>query len=654
MKLRGFFFCLVVGVAIVSEAKAQETLSFTKDIIPVLRNHCYSCHNVGNPKGGVNLEIYEEEGRVIKDGQFWLKVIDEIKGKAMPPSNKPPLSADEYHTLVEGVNGILIKSLENKTPGKVVIRRLNHTEYHYTVLDLTGISFDAKNRFPSDGSGGGGFDNQGRALFFTPLKMERYFDAAEEIVEALYEDREKWRSAVPIVFRTTLWHRIIDWFRSLFNSDYNPSVRVKEAAEEVIYPFASKAYRRYLKAEEKSKLTKLFEEVYAANANFKNPERFDRSMAEVYKAILIAPSFLYKMEEEPDLDKPVPLNDFEIATRLSYFLWSSMPDEELFQLAAEGKLQSEQVLEQQVERMLDDPKARRFSESFVSQWLGITKLKDPNAPLADTERFPQFTEAIKEAMYKETTAYFHHVLTKSNNFLDLINSNYTFVNEDLADFYGLNDVTGNDFQLVHFTDGTRGGLLGMGSVLTVTSLPTRTSPVLRGKWVMEEILGISPPPPPPDVSELPEDDGLHEDLGLRALLERHRSDPACQSCHEKMDPLGIGLENFDAVGKWRESYGNIPIDPSGVLSTGETFAGPSELKKLLLAEREKFARNLSSRFLSYAVGRSVLFSDEIAIRDLTENLLTHDFHPKYFISELVKSYSFRMKIKDFQKRSTEI
>ncbi|MCC5938577.1 MAG: DUF1592 domain-containing protein [Lunatimonas sp.] len=654
MRITGYFAGLFLTFFLSFTASAQETLSFTKDIIPVLRNHCYSCHNVGNPKGGVNLEIYEEEGRVIKDGQFWLKVIDEVKGMAMPPSNKPPLSADEYHTLVDGVNGILIKSLENKTPGKVVIRRLNHTEYSYTVLDLTGIHFDAKNRFPSDGSGGGGFDNQGRALFFTPLKMERYFDAAEEIVETLYEDKDKWRHAVPIAFRVSLWDRIIDWFKSLFNKDYDPEIRVTEAAEQVIYPFASKAYRRFLKSEEKEKLTNLFQQVYSANSSMNNPERFDRSMAEVYKAILIAPSFLYKMEEEPDLERPVPLNDFEIATRLSYFLWSSMPDEELFQLAAEGKLQSEEILDQQVDRMLDDPKALRFSESFVSQWLGITKLKDPNAPLADAGRFPQFTEAIKDAMYKETTAYFHHVLTEGNNFLDLINSDYTFVNKELAGFYGLDGVDGDDFQLVRVTDGIRGGLLGMGSVLTVTSLPTRTSPVLRGKWVMEEILGTSPPPPPPDVSELPEDDGLHEDLGLRALLERHRSDPACQSCHEKMDPLGIGLENFDAVGKWRDSYGNIPIDPSGVLSTGEQFAGPKELKQLLMADKEKFARNISRKFLSYAVGRGVLFSDEIAIRDLTENLLTHDFHPKIFIGELVKSYPFRMKIKDFQKRSTEI
>lgn len=637
-----------------SSVYAQETLDYTKDIIPVLKNHCYSCHNVGNPKGGINLEKYEEEGRIIKDGQLWLTVIDQIETKAMPPSNKPALPADDYHVLVDGINGILVKSLENKTPGKVIIRRLSHSEYHYTILDLTGISFDAKNRFPSDGSGGGGFDNQGGALFFTPLKMERYFDAAEEIVETLYQDQEKWKKVVSLNYKTNLWQRFVNWVKSLFISDFDPSKSAEKAAEKVIYPFAGKAYRRFLKAEEKEKLLNLFKKVYSSNEAMNNPERFNRSVSEVFKAVLIAPSFLYKMEEEPDLEKPVPLNDFEMATRLSYFLWSSMPDDELFHLAAEGKLQDDDVLEHQVKRMLEDPKALRFAESFISQWLGITKLKDPNAPLGDIARFPMFTEAVKEAMYKETTAYFYHVLTESSNFLDLIHSNYTFLNEDLAELYGIDGVKGSDIQLVNVTDGARGGLLGMGSVLAVTSLPTRTSPVLRGKWVMEEILGTSPPPPPPDVAELPEEEGLHEDLGLRALLERHRSDPACQGCHEKMDPLGIGLENFDAIGQWRDSYGNIPIDPSGVLATGEKFQGPSDLKLLLLEEKEKFARNISRKFLSYSVGRGVLFSDETAVRELTENLVENNFQPQVFIAELVKSYPFRMKIKDFQKRSTEI
>lgn len=644
-----FLFCLMV-----SPGLAQETLDYTTEIIPVLRENCYTCHNVGNPKGGVNLERYEEEGRIIKDGQLWLKVVDQVKTKEMPPSNKPALNENDYLVLVEGINGILIKSLEKKTPGKVVIRRLSHTEYHYTLLDLVGVSYDAAGRFPADGSGGGGFDNQGGSLFFTPLKMERYYDAAEEIVSKTLEDPKKWDKLVPDRYRQTIWQRFINWLMPKFSSDFTPLNPPEKAAEGVIFPFAGKAFRRLIKVEEKEKFMDLFSGIYASMPEKPDPMRFNQSVAEVFKAILISPSFLYKMEEEPNGNEPIALGDFELASRLSYFLWSSMPDDTLFQLAVAGKLQDQRVLEEQVSRMLDDPKAIRFSESFVSQWLGITKLRDPNAPLADQAKFPDFTPPIREAMFRETTAFFHHVLTESKNFLDLINSDYSFLNEPLANYYGIEGVKGKEFQKVMLTNTNRGGFLGMGSVQAVTSLPTRTSPVLRGKWVLEEILGTSPPPPPPDVAELPEDESLHEDLGLKALLEKHRSDPACQSCHEKMDPLGLGLENFDADGKWRESYGNTPIDPSGVLATGETFEGPAELKKLLLLEREKFARNLSKKALSFAIGRGMTFTDETAIRELTTTLMEHEFNPDQFIAELVHSYPFRMKIKDFQKKVNEI
>ncbi|WP_163379901.1 DUF1592 domain-containing protein [Cyclobacterium sp. SYSU L10401] len=651
--MKSFLF-LVFSISILNPVSAQETLDYSTEIIPVLRKHCYNCHNVGNPKGGVNLERYEEEGRIVKEGQLWLKVVDMVKTKEMPPSSKPALNDEDYHVLVEGINGILIKSLEKKTPGKVIIRRLSHTEYEYTIFDLTGISYDATGRFPADGSGGGGFDNQGGSLFFTPLKMERYYDAAEEIISNVFDVPQKWQQLVPIHYRQNLWQRFINWLMPKFISDFKPVNPPEAAAEEVIFPFASKAFRRLIKVDEKENFIKLFKQVYQTMPEQTDPQRFNRSVAEVFKAILISPSFLYKMEEEPVVNEPVPLSDFELANRLSFFLWCSMPDDELFQLAVQGKLQEPGVLESQVSRMLEDPKSIRFAESFVSQWLGINKLKDPNAPLAELARFPQFTQNIREAMFKETTAFFHHVLTERKNFLDLISSDYSFLNEDLASYYGINDVEGEDFRKVNLANQNRGGFLGMGSVQAVTSLPTRTSPVLRGKWVLEEILGTSPPPPPPDVAELPEDEGLHEDLGLKALLERHRSDPACQSCHEKMDPLGLGLENFDADGKWRESYGNTPIDPSGVLASGETFEGPAELKKLLLGEKEKFARNISKKSLSFAIGRGMTFTDEMAIRDLSAVLMENDFNPDTFIAALVKSYPFRMKIKDFQKKVNEI
>lgn len=654
MPLKKSCILLVLASFYVFIAQAQETLDYESDIIPVLDKHCYSCHNTGNPKGGVNLKRYEEEGRIIKDGQFWLKVVDQIKSKEMPPSNKPSLNEEDYHVLLDGINGILIKSLEKRTPGKVIIRRLSHREYHYTVLDLTGVSFDAANRFPADGSGGAGFDNQGGSLFFTPLKMERYYDAAEEIVLNLQEDQGKWADLVPENYRQNLWQRFINWLFPKFINDFEPLNPPQKAAEKILFPFASKAFRRLLKAEEKEQFINLFSSVYYSHTEEPDPQKFNRSIAEVFKAILISPSFLYKMEEEPLGPNPIALGDFELATRLSYFLWSSMPDDELFKLAMEGKLQAPGEIENQVKRMLNDPKSMRFSESFVSQWLGINKLKDPNAPLADLVKFPEFTASIREAMFKETISFFHHVMTESKNFLDLINSDYSFLNEELATYYGIDGVEGDDFKKVALTSNNRGGFLGLGSVQAVTSLPTRTSPVLRGKWVLEEILGTSPPPPPPDVAELPEDEALHEELGLKALLERHREDPACQSCHEKMDPLGLGLENFGADGKWRESYGSTPIDPSGVLASGETFEGPGELKRLLMNEKEKFARNIAKKSLSFAIGRGTTFTDEIAIRELSATLIENEFNPDVFIADLVKSYPFRMKIKDFQKKVNEI
>ncbi|WP_460518606.1 DUF1592 domain-containing protein [Cyclobacterium sediminis] len=648
------FILMVFASLCIFVAEAQETLDYKSDIIPVLDKHCYSCHHTGNPKGGVNLKRYEEEGRIIKDGQFWLKVVDQIKSKEMPPSNKPELNEKDYHVLLDGINGILIKSLEKRTPGKVIIRRLSHREYHYTILDLTGVNFDASNRFPADGSGGGGFDNQGGSLFFTPLKMERYYDAAEEIVTKLHEDHNKWSELVPKSYRQNILQRFLNWLLPKFISDFEPINSAEKAAEEVLFPFASKAYRRLIKTEEKELFIKLFSSVYNANSEEPDPQRFNRSIAEVFKAILISPSFLYKMEEEPLGPEPIALGDFELATRLSYFLWSSMPDDELFKLAMEGRLQAPGEIENQVKRMLNDPKSKRFSESFVSQWLGINKLKDPNAPLADLVRFPEFTPSIREAMFEETISFFHHVMTESKNFMDLINSDYSFLNEELANYYGIEGVKGDNFKKVALANNSRGGFLGLGSVQAVTSLPTRTSPVLRGKWVLEEILGTSPPPPPPDVAELPEDEALHEELGLKALLEKHREDPACQSCHEKMDPLGLGLENFGADGKWRESYGSTPIDPAGVLASGETFEGPGELKRLLMKEKEKFARNLSKKSLSFAIGRGTTFTDETAIRELSATLIENDFNPDVFMAALVQSYPFRMKIKDFQKKVNEI
>lgn len=632
---------------------AQEANLYETKLRPLLDRHCFECHNTGNTKGGVNLDNYKEQERVIKDGQFWLKVLDQIKTREMPPNTKPALSETEYTILVQGIDSVLQSSLREHKPGHIVIRRLSHSEYQYTVLDLLGVEFDAKRYFPSDASGGGGFDNQGGALYITPLKFERYYDAADAIIQKVYEDEEKWKNIVPFDYEQTWWQRFANWVKSVFSDTYSEVNPPHLAAQKALMPFATKAYRRFLKEDEKTRLTDLFMDVYEQSDSLDNPRRFNESIAQAFKSVLVSPHFLYRAEEEPPVRGTYPLSNFELATRLSYFLWSSMPDQELFSLAYLGKLQDTVVLEAQVRRMLADPKAKRFAESFATQWLGVSKLLD-NQQIVDPERFPEFDMDIRKALYRETVEYFYYVLTGSKNMLELINSNYTFVDRDLAKYYDIEGVSGEGFRKVEVADGSRGGVLGMAGVLTTTSLPGRTSPVLRGKWVMEQILGISPPPPPPEVGELPKDAASHSAVGLRKLLERHRSDPACFSCHQKMDPLGLGLENFDAVGRWRDSYGQAEIDPSGVLADGQVFSGPEELKELLIKEKQKIARNFSSRILSYAVGRSILFTDEPALRHLELCLMENNFNPEVFIVELVKSYPFRMKFNDFRKKVDEV
>ena len=637
-------FLILCGL---TSAFCQDSISYEQDIRPLLAKKCFECHNTGNPKGGVNLDNYKEQERVIKDGQLWLKVLDQIKTRQMPPKSEPQLSEADYHHLVDGINSILQSSLRQKSPGRVVIRRLGHSEYQYTILDLLGINFDAKNYFPSDGSGGGGFDNQGRALFFTPLKLERYYDAATQIIDSVRRNEELWTKVVPVDYNQNWWQRFRNWLKSLLFDEYEEVNPPHIAAQRVIYPFATKAYRRFLKDDEKAKLISLFNQVYEQNDTLKVRDRFEEGIAQSFKAVLVSPNFLYRVEEEPERTGSYPVSNFELATRLSYFLWSSLPDQELFNLAYLGKLQDTVVLESQVRRMLADPRAKRFAENFSTQWLGVTKLVD-DQPLLDPVKYPGFDEKIRKALYRETIEYFYYVLTESKNLLELINSNYTFLTKDLADYYGIDGVSGNDFQKITLADSSRGGVLGMGSVLVTTSFATRTSPVLRGKWVMEQLLGISPPPPPPVVAELTEDEKIHDELGLRKILELHRSKPDCQSCHEKMDPLGLGLENFDPAGKWRSTYGRVPIDPSGVTADGRIFSGPAELKQILMTEREKIARNLSSKMLSYALGRSLLFTDEPALRTLDNCLLQNNFNPELFIIELVKSYPFRMKLNDFE------
>ena len=646
--LRNFQIVLLGAYLTASPLLAAEPDPEIEAIRPILEQHCFPCHHDTKRSAGISLKnifmgINDTKALMVRDGKVWMNVVKQIQRGEMPPSGEPRLTLEEHETLVKTINDILYASLSANNPGNVVMRRLSHSEYQYSIFNLVGVEYDATGKFPSDASGGAGFDNFAKTLYMTPLKMERYYEAAEEIMEEAYTNPELWRKLVPKTYTDSFWRRITQWFLSFFTT-IDPSEGAIEAATEVIVPFASQAYRRFLEPEEKEKLLSLFRKVYEG---IDTKDRYGLAIKETLKAVLMSPNFLYRYEEEQPVpvDHPYALSNFELASRLSYFLWSTLPDKELFDAAYREDLQSPAVLNRQVKRMLQDPKAKRFAESFATQWFGVSRFRENNP--VDPERFPEMTPPLRNAMYQEVVEYFYHVLTESRNFLDLVDSDYTFLNEELAHHYGIEGVKGEQMRKVLLQDRNRGGILGMGSVLASTSLPLRTSPVLRGKWVLEEILGTPPPPPPPDAGELPEESATDKNASIRDLLVIHRSKPACASCHQKMDPIGFGLENFDPIGRWRNSYGDKPIVAAwDTLPSGEVFSGPAELKKILLTKEDEFARTLSEKMFVYAIGRDAGFSDELFMQRLVRNLKENRFDTEKFIIELVNLEPFRYKVND--------
>ena len=412
----------------------------------------------------------------------------------------------------------------------------------------------------------------------------------------------------------------------------------QQAARQILLRFASRAYRRPATTDELNRLTGLFELAQ------RHDESFESSVQLAIQAVLVSPHFLFKVER-PGYDdrdgEQKPLDDFELASNLSYFLWGSMPDDELFELARRRKLRDDGVLDKQVRRMLADPKASALVESFALQWLELRNLESVTP---DEQRFPAFDERLRAAMLRETELFFAEIIKSDRSLLDLLAADFTFINEPLAELYGIKGVEGDSFRRVSLAGTQRGGLLTQASVLTVTSNPTRTSPVKRGKWVLENLLGEPPPPPAANVPELEDQKELTGTL--RQMMEQHRADPRCATCHRRMDPLGFALENFDAIGGWRERDGKLPIDASGELPGGEKFRGARELQTLLLkTKKEAFVRCVAEKMLTYALGRGLEYYDQCAVDEITTALAENDYRFSTLILGIARS-------DPFQKRST--
>lgn len=408
-------------------------------------------------------------------------------------------------------------------------------------------------------------------------------------------------------------------------------------AKQILSTLMRRAYRRPVTEADLQVPLKFYQEARTEGG-------FETGIEMGLSAVLVSPEFLFRVEQDPTGEQPntaYRISDLELASRLSFFLWSSIPDDELLNAAVAGKLRNPAVLNQQVQRMLGDKRSEALVTNFAEQWLYLRNLASMTP---DMRLFPDFDDNLRQAFRRETELLFETILRQDRSVLDLLNANYTFLNERLAKHYGIPNIYGSRFRRVEFgPDSGRGGLLRHGSILTVTSYATRTSPVIRGKWVLDNILGVPPPPPPPDVPALKENVNSSKSLSIRERMAQHRENPACSGCHQLMDPVGFSLENFDAVGRWRTAEEGKPVDASGALPDGTKFDGVRGLQKALLSRPEMFATTLTEKLLTYALGRGVEHYDAPAIRRIVRDSQTKDFRFSSFIAGIASSTPFQMR-----------
>jgi mono/diheme cytochrome c family protein len=730
--------------------------SFATHVRPIVAKYCVGCHGEKKQSGELNLEKFGDAGAVVKDHETWETVKQRLQRKEMPPKNKPQPTEAERKTVIAWIDAELTRAGNAipASPGRVTLRRLNRDEYNRTIHDLTGVTINPADEFPSDDVGHG-FDNIGDVLSMPPILLEKYLNAAEKVVQRIFEEppplpeprripakeleatvkteliplrftegrslnaagsiftnysvprdgelafrvrlvaRYNGEEPTRVAFRidgkdirtqpirvqpnnqivveakvktaagnhrlalalanpnddkvaekerrgfSVVWFEVVDppeppkrpaaYAKVMIGS---PSDEGRIRARRILSQFAFHAYRRPPSDEEINRLVKLFEMARQQS------EDFDKAVGVALQAVLVSPHFLFRVEPDRKPDRPdgsYALSDWEIASRMSYFLWSSMPDEELFRLAQQGKLRDPAVREAQVRRMLKDPRISALVESFGGQWLNLRNLQTVQPARRD---FPAWDEALRSAMRTETELFFQAIIQEDRSILDFLDADFTFVNEKLAPIYGISGVQGKEFRRVKLTDRNRGGVLTQASVLTVTSNPTRTSPVKRGKWILDNILGTPPPPPPPDVPELKEDKESVLKGSLRERMQQHRANPSCATCHERMDVLGFGFENFDAIGAWRTQDGSFKIDSSGTLPDGTSFLSTAELKQILMKQDEPFRRCLTEKLLTYALGRGVEAGDRPALAAIAKAVADDGNRFNRMVLEIVQSEPF--------------
>lgn len=730
--------------------------AFTHQLSTYFNNYCIDCHGEDEQMAGIAVHEVGTRDDIVKTRKAWSRVLKMIEVGAMPPEDVEPRPTVDENRAVAALLKDAIYNFDCQQvaqPGHPTIRRLNRVEYNNTVRDLFGVSVTPADDFPSDDVGEG-FDNIGGVLSISPLLMEKYIAAAEQVTDAVIDTTDysvaqtlatesnklkpthdnvedvqglrflkeagelAFQVTVPVkatyqlyfdaeampqngldidfgfsidgeevnIFTIRQYNRpkkfkrkvdltagkhnlafefygddveedeakrarlgigrvvirgpirnaqpeYSDAHKAVVTATPGSNLSIHDAAVAIVTPLLRRVLRRPVTEAEIERYASLTETL------MQQPEMtWERAVAGTVQAMLVSPEFLFRVEQEPEESASErTLNDHELAVRLSYFLWSSMPDEELSRLADEGRLREPGVLSQQIHRMIRSQKSQALIDNFMAQWLNLRILEEAQP---DRQVFSDFSNDLRRDMLQETSLVFRNIMQKDLSVEELLTGRSTFVNERLAAHYGMEGIEGEEFVQVSLEDSGRRGVLTHASVLTLTSYPRRTSPVQRGKWILENLFGDAPPPAPPNVPELDASASETESLSVREQMAVHRTNPVCASCHQVMDPLGLGLENFDGIGRWRDEEHGEPVDASGELPDGRTFEGPSELMEILLSRREDFFRTLTEKMLIYATGRGLEYYDKCVIDDCVSHMERHDHRFSSLVEAIVLSDAF--------------
>lgn len=614
--------CLVVSFVGPSRSQADDPEALKADaeayfrgsVTPFISTYCLPCHQNRRPtRAGVNFSPALKSPGHAAFTEQWKRAVARVKAHDMPPKGAP--QPDEADRQMFAGWLAKLKYLSRQDPGPFVIRRLTKTEYANTLHDLLGVEPAIANELPDEVSGEGYLNS------LSPLQLEQYLKIANKALARIVARPGAPPSAIE---------------RRLLGGPPAAGVDPRDAARNAARLLARKAYRRPPAEAEVEVL------VAAFDLGRRNNLAYREALNLMLKAALVSPQFLFITPAREAGPGPgiVPLDDYQLASRLSYLLWATMPDDELMTLADQGKLQDRAVLDAQVQRLLKSPRSRALFDGFGAQWLGVGSLK---RQVFDPALFPQMTGPMREAMYDEVRLFFESVVLENASVTRFIDSEYTYLNGSLAALYGLEkSVQGAAMRKVPLQDRNRGGVLGMPGILAATSFPNRTSPVKRGVWVLEQLLGDHVPPAPPNVPALDQQDpSAIANLTVRERTELHRTNPVCANCHKILDPIGFGLENFDAIGRWRAQDSNgKAIDAAGELPGGERFASPRDLKAILAGRAASVSRNLTERLLAYALGRRLEGYDEIVVDNLMREIARDGHRMQTLIQSVVTSYPF--------------